>query len=196
MYRATIAVAAALLLSGCAMTSPVPQGVTPEEREEFYETMQNQNWQILSVPDQEQPVVEPIIVSSEELGEYFYNCLTDAGITATLSDDGGVSFTADDADERVSQYICSVSYLPEPSSWGYLSRDELDAVYDYYQDWLVPCLASHGYTMPLVESRADLTENSGFLDWNPYDQLGARITDDAATALQAECPYFPPWLYD
>ena len=92
--------------------------------------------------------------------------------------------------------MCSVSFIPPARYWGYLSTDELNATYDYFQDWLVPCLEAHDYHVPLAPQRDEVASVPGYLAWDPYTQLGARITDDAAAELQKNCPDVPTWLYD
>lgn len=198
MTKFLVALVALLLLSGC-VTSPRPGGLSANEQRQFDALIQAQQWDYSDIPDREQPVVDSIEVDPNDMGRHIYDCLVDVGLGEGYALDanglvGSVQFES--PDDRVAFYVCSVSFIPPARYWGYLSTDELNATYDYFQDWLVPCLEAHDYQVPLAPARDEVASAPGYLSWDPYTQLGARITDDAAAALQDECPTVPAWLYD
>lgn len=198
--RSRIAIGGALLLllSGCVVT-PLPAGLSDEEQQEFAAEIQERQWDYSDIPDRARPAVEVTEVDADDIERRIYGCMVSAGIDEGFRlEDGALvgSAAPESSDERVAFYVCSVSYMPPANNWGYLSTEELNAAYDYYQDWLVPCLEAHAYHLPLAPARDELASQPGYLGWDPYTQLGARITDDAAAILQEECPSVPPWLYD
>jgi hypothetical protein len=198
MSRILVAIVALLLLSGC-VTSPRPDGLSPTQQRQFDAMVQEQQWDYSDITDRERPVVQPIEVAPNDVARRVYDCLVDAGLGEgyALDDNGLVGAVQfDSTDDRVAFYICSVSFTPPARYWGYLSTDELNATYDYFQDWLIPCLEAHDYHLPLAPHRDDVASTPGYLSWDPYTELGARITDDAVAALQDECPTVPTWLYD
>jgi hypothetical protein len=195
---AAIAVAVVLMLSGCVVASPRPAGLTEQQQHEFALQAQARQWMYAEIPHREQPVVAPTFVAPADVDRLVFECLVDAGLgdVYALEQGGLVSFgSLKTPDEHVAYYICSVRYWASPRYWGYLSTEELDWAYDYYQDWLVPCLEARGYELPLAPRRAEVTATPGYLAWNPYSQLGARITDEKIKELEYECPYYPPGLY-
>ncbi len=197
MPRMLVAIAALLLLSGC-VTSPRPAGLSADEQRRFDVLIQEQAWDFSDIADRERPVVEPMEVDPNDLGRHIYECLVNVGLDEgyALDENGLVgSVQFESSDDRVAFYVCSMSFRPAARYWGYLSTDELNATYDYFQDWLVPCLEAHDYQLPLAPPRDEVASAPGYLNWDPYSQLGARITDDAVAALQVECPNVPPWLY-
>ena len=197
MRRLIVAVVALLLLSGC-VTSPRPDGLTPSQQRQFDAMVQEQQWDYSDITDRERPVVRPVEVAPNDVARQIYDCLVDAGLGEGYAlDENGLVGTVqfDSSDDRTAFYICSVSFTPPARYWGYLSTDELNATYDYFQDWLIPCLEAHDYHLPLAPLRDDVASAPGYLSWDPYTELGARITDDAVAALQDECPNVPPWLY-
>ena len=199
MHRMVAALGVLLLLSGCAVTSPLPAGLSESERREFTEKTMEGQWEYLGISDRERPVVVPIEVDIDELGERTSACMDDAEASGLLLlDDSELALIgeAEEADFEEAMYICTMSFMPSARYWGYLSTDELNATYDYFQDWLVPCLESRDYHLPLAPQRHEIASEPGYLSWDPYSQLGARITDDAVAALQDECPSVPPWLYE
>lgn len=198
MRRMLIAATALLLLSGCVVT-PLPEGLSEAERQQFAAEIQERQWEFSGIPDRARPVVDVTEVEVGDLERRIYECLVSSGIDEGYSLDNGVlvgSVAPQSSDERVAFYICSVSFMPPANYWGYLSRDQLNATYDYYQDWLIPCLEAHDYQVPLAPLREEVASVPGYLGWDPYTQLGARITDDAIADLEEECPGVPPWLYE
>ena len=198
MPRMLVALVALLLLSGC-VTAPRPAGLSDAEQRRFDALVQDQQWEFSGVADREQPVVEAIEVDPNDIGRHIYDCLVEAGLDEGWAlDENGLVGTVqfDSSDDQVAFYVCSVSFIPPARYWGYLSTDELNATYDYFQDWLVPCLEAHDYQLPLAPPRDEIASAPGYLSWDPYTQLGARITDDAAAELQKDCPSVPAWLYD
>ena len=199
MVRFAGMVAGALLLSGCAVTSPLPGGLTESERLEFTEQTLEDQWDYMGISDRERPVVVPIEVDINEAGERTDACLADAGFAGVLLLDEerlAARSEVEVSNFKEAFYVCTMSFMPPARYWGYLSTDELNATYDYFQDWLVPCLESRDYHLPLAPERQEVASAPGYLSWDPYTQLGARITDDAMAELQDECPTVPPWLYE
>jgi hypothetical protein len=75
---------------------------------------------------------------------------------------------------------------------GFLSRDQLSYLYDYYDQRLVPCLAMLGFRVGTIPNRGPFMDLSvGYPSWNPYDQLEPTPTDARAwDSVFSQCP--PP----
>ena len=193
MVRLAAVVAAVLLLSGCVQSSPAPAGLTHDDRVDFALQEQDMQWLLAELPGQ-RPIVSPTFVGTEEYGRLLNECLTDLGLGQIVVFAGGVlglPQTPLTPDQRLSLYLCSAKYIIWPSELGYLSREELERVYDYYRDWLVPCIEAHGLPVPLSVSKSAFAATPGYVDWNPYYPLEQQLDPAVLSDVQADCPIEP-----
>jgi hypothetical protein len=197
MVRLAAVVAAALLLSGCVTSSPPPAGLSDSERIAFAHQEQDVQWLIAGLPG-ERPAVTPAFVSSEDYGSLLNECLDDRGLGQIMVFAGGVLTLPQaplTAEERLSLYLCSATYIVSPDESGYLSTAQRERLYDYYRDWLVPCIEAHGQPVSLAVSKGAFAATPGYVDWNPYYPIEQQIDPAVLSELQSRCPFVPPGTY-
>jgi len=70
-----------------------------------------------------------------------------------------------------------------------LSLTQLDALYDYYERWLVPCLAAHGGGVVEIPSREEFVDGGDGAPgwWNPYLESTRPASMTGVIAQFAEC---------
>jgi hypothetical protein len=63
--------------------------------------------------------------------------------------------------------------VPPPSPDGLMTSQQLDYVYSYYENELLPCLRSSGVEIAVIPMRVAFRDgsNHGLTMWTPYDQL-------------------------
>lgn len=197
MVRMVAGLTAALLLSGCVTSSPPPAGLSDGDRFDFALQEQELQWLLADLPG-ERPLVSPMLVSEDRYGSLLNDCLEDRGLGQVMVFAGGVLSLPQaplTPEQRLSLYLCSARYVLSPDESGYLSTEERERVYDYYSDWLVPCIGAHGYPVPLSQSRGEFAATPGFLDWNPYWALENRVPSESLSALEERCPMMPPGIF-
>jgi hypothetical protein len=136
--------------------------------------------------------------------QQFFNCLTYSHVAwegMSSSDGGGIFLQMPgktDAEKRGATelrfYECVAKHPQDMVADGTLFSDaQLDYIYDYYERWLIPCLATNHYQLRGdIPSRALFTELRG--GWSPYWNLSPSI--DSGRELDeivAKCgPERPP----
>jgi hypothetical protein len=195
--RASGIVAAAasglLVIAGCTAT-PLPEGPSDAEIEKRVATELDWQWGLTGL---EGVVARPVVELKGPPSQYsigFGECMSDAGFSGWGYDDSGL--VLDDGDptdeQRLAFYVCNAEY----PSVDPLSTAQLEYVYDYYERWLIPCLALHGYEqhdpVPTRESFVGDPVQDGFR-WSPYSSIYfTPATESAYVELQAECDPAPP----
>jgi hypothetical protein len=208
-WRGAAAAASILLLVGCA-PKPLPPGPTAADIERYYGRAADDLWESFDLPDD---VVRPVVpragaVPGLEWVPTVVTCMRDAGYDNYSSEGGGLvsTGTADGPPlgERLALYTCQTRfpYAAEPEQLFTVAQR--DYIYDYYVEFLVPCLEFRGNTVAEAPSRADFLSRSGF--WSPYYEIGLGETSVVLTAddidsavelrasLEAECPSLPVGL--
>ncbi len=196
MFRMAAVVAAALLLSGCVESSPPPAGLTDDDRVHFALQEQDLQWFLAELPG-ERPIVSSSFVTTEDYGSVLTACFADQALRGVRVVHDAVVLPAAPLtpEQRLSLYLCSATYVIWPDEVGYLSREELERVYDYYRDWLVPCMEAHGLQVPLSVSKSAFAATPGYVDWTPYYTLEQQVAPGALSVVQSECPFVPPGIY-
>lgn len=190
-----------LSVGGC--TRALPPGPTDEEIAASDQDLLDKTWKSTGLEGIEP---RPVVASGEALADQdwfaaVFDCLSRAGVTVTGLSYGsaeGFSILTDagepstDIDEQLATYRCVAAH-PSHLLDGMrpYSRAQLDFIYDYYRDWLIPCLSTVGYTVTDAPTREWFVLRNG--QWNPYWALplpndGARY--DSITAAYG--PEQPP----
>lgn len=91
-------------------------------------------------------------------------------------------------------YLCSQEYPQYYTVFARMSSEELDALYDYYEKWLVPCLAAHGGGFIELPSRAEFADGGEGQpgSWNPYLESNRPSSVADVAAQVAACPPYLP----
>ena len=132
-------------------------------------------------------------------GQWMQRCMIQSGYdnfdfsrTGGFSNDGQPA--KHDGVEGLAWYYCTQQLPWYDTVFTQLTNAELDELYDYYERWLVPCLASHGGGVVELRGRAEFVDGGDGQPgwWNPYLD-SVRPASVAAIAAQFwDCPPYLP----
>jgi hypothetical protein len=196
-------VAAALLLAGCSTAVVPPAGITASQRREATQQDLYMRWAILTNSNPSLVAPKVAIVSYTNYldeAQVIASCLRKSGYPnaiATASRD--VIDTTLTPPESfpfgVAKYVCEAKYPENPLELGYLSDEQEQYLYGYWQNETIPCLRSEGVTVASLPPIGQFGE--GYQDvgtMNPFTHLGAANQGDTSL-LQSRCPPYPGELY-
>jgi len=193
MSRIAAAVAvliAAGALGGCSVERGPIAEPTPTELEAITRQVNDLQWQNLQFsPDSPRPTVEfSRFIQPDETDEVYTACMEDAGYVgweqANFNSLGGPP-----AAERLDLYVCVSRFPVHPAYYGIHTAAQLDAIYDFYRDSLVPCLRGAGLDITGVPTRDEFVKSEFPFAWNPYAQ-NFDIPDKVLSGVYAQCPDF------
>ena len=174
-----------LLLVGCAdVRKAPPSGVSETELESYRSLVDDQTWLYSGLAaDYTQPVVDRIELNVDDWSEALRDCQQP------------IEQIADTEQALLAQYTCRAKFQLNAGALALLNTAQLDYLYDYYQDTLMPCLGLRGVALEAVPRREEVVDVARFgsYPWNPYDQLyDFGLGMAAPDGLLAACPAFPP----
>lgn len=95
--------------------------------------------------------------------------------------------------EGLAWYGCTKQYPEYDTVFAKFTDDELDALYDYYAEYLVPCLESLGASVTSMPSRTDFADGgegqAGW--WNPFLAVAPPASTADVDLLYAKCEPYP-----
>ena len=186
-----------LLLAGCAS----PPTDTPANVELHVLQALDDAW----TPDARtntRPATVPVrFVLPNGWGYVMQQCMVDVGYSDyTFSRADGFSNNQRAAsrtgEEGLAWYDCGKRFPEYDVAFTRLDDGQVDALFAYYRDWLLPCLAAHGVAVENVPTIEQFRDGDGGQpgSWNPYLD-SARPTSITAVDVQfAACPPYPPKL--
>lgn len=193
--RAAALVAAAFVLCGCVAVAPA--GPTATEVAGYNERILRSTWintgisEIFSQPQVEQGTALVI----DDWFTAVFSCMTASGYDgysigysygsgATVGSSSGEVVT--DAAVQLAFYRCAAANPVDVVASGeLLSPAQIDYVYDYYQEWVVPCMIAEGLTVRDPPTRQDFHELYG--QWSPYWSVHNTIGGTEVEDLQLVC---------
>ncbi|MDO8122566.1 hypothetical protein Q6346_14745 [Isoptericola sp. b490] len=129
-------------------------------------------------------------VTPDEFAQVQADCMTQFGFPQDAS--GGYSVPNDQAEAlHLAIYKCTAMFPTAAKYSVPLDEQQLELVYDYYVNTLVPCLKAHGSPVDQPPSKQTFLGTIGTADeYSPY----ASVTGDESQlqALQDACPALPP----
>lgn len=186
-------VASVLLLAGCATAPPLPASISEAEAQDRVDRFNDVRWQSM-FPDEPMPSVEPIAYSDpRDSRSKVLECLKNSRIEG-LSFGPNLSWEySGDAEGQDSvnraEFICSLQYpvdLSIPGRSGMLTEAELDWIWNFNQDRLMPCMRQLGYTV-VIRPHDDVRDY-----WYPYFQMVPTPSSEREWALiYLHCPPSP-----
>ena len=196
-----IAISSALLLAGCASTRAEPPAPTVDELEQFtqHAVLTHFGTDAAQARRPGADAAEVEIVEPTGIDVSYVECLNKAGFTGyyvayfgtiVLSNPQGST-----VEQRLQRSSCQFDYAWALASTSMLTRAERDYLYDYYQERLVPCLRTAGFSIERPPSRKSFVDD--WLQpvwWSPYDAMRPAASTQEWTALHVECPALPPVL--
>ena len=166
-----------LVLCGCT-PQPRPEPLTPAQIDAFEREIDELTWRSTGLDDDLRPTGDrAAYVTINEFDKLMPGCMADA--------------TTDPRLESLRYYLCQRRYPLTPTAQGFFSSAELEAIYEYYQDTLVPCLEIRGVNLSSAPSRWDTGGEPGYLPWNPYLTLQQDGIDYGH--VEDDCPALPEW---
>lgn len=189
MKRALAALAAMLALAGCT-TVPVgePRSGLSDAEEQLYAQSFALEWAGIEVPGA--PAVSVVsYVPPAGWGTVIAGCMNAAGYEDYSATRSGLSYSARESDaESLALYTCIGQYPVRGDFSAYANKAQLEYLYDYFRDSLIPCLAREGYLVPgTAPSKESFTAVTVLPRWNPYGALIDRPPAD----VRERCPASP-----
>lgn len=136
-----------------------------------------------------------------DYGQAVGDCLNDAGFAAEWDGDWGFSYgegipAAQDAALALAWYTCHARFSQDPVFLQEWSADQLVLVFDYWHEYLLPCLHAHGVPVvagdePSRESWVAAFPTEDRLPWWPPSLLEA-LPEQQRVALRDVCAPYPP----
>lgn len=130
----------------------------------------------------------------DDVGPVLAECYTDSGFPSKaaigvpgVEPEGGVAPDQLSAFNLV-DYRCQGQYTLDPTYTRDWTDEQKGLVYDYYVEFLVPCLTGVGYTFDPAPSRAVFVAKFPSVDWNPSLKVQSSITAEQ----NEQCPLRPP----
>lgn len=129
-------------------------------------------------------------------------CLTEAGIPSHVGADGRRTLdqpvpAAQEEALYLAIYVCAAKYTPVPALRTDWTPAQIGMAWDYWNEAYIPCLESHGVTMPDEETPTRQVYVDTFYSvdtrWFPPSWLVFHTEESAAIA--EACPELPPDQY-
>ncbi|MDJ0323053.1 hypothetical protein QMG61_04650 [Cryobacterium sp. PH31-AA6] len=199
MINLAIVVSLGAALAACSSQALPDSSPAPSHaRESLARTELNKEWaKFASVyPDAHRPKVDRIrFVALVDWPDTFGRCLTEFGFAATITPDGGVTYSGNVAQQQafdLAGFECRSMYPVDPESSIPLDGERLSSLYDDYLNRLVPCLEKRGVVVPEPPTRQLFIESyySGN-GWEPYANT-SDLPQDQWYKLNKDCPQTPP----
>lgn len=188
--------ALAMVLALCALTGCVSQIVAPAsglsaEEQQLYAAMDREPTTLTAVLDSDFVAVE--FVPPAGWSTAIAGCMNAAGYSDYASS-GELQLPAGDAgisyEQTLAFYLCHAKYPLVDDATNDLSLAQLDYLYVYYRDSLVPCLGAVGFPIfGEIPTKQQFVVISAGRRWHPYDLLPAEAL--AEVALLQSCPASP-----
>lgn len=190
--RAAALVAAAFVLCGCVAVPP--PGPTEADRVAFNERILDKSWANSGLPGERPAIDTQAETDSLAWVQAISLCMADSAVANygwgfngidgyTLYGPSGD--TVDDPDKQLAFYGCIAAHSYVDAYADVRTPAQLDFIYDYYADWLVPCVLDQGYTFGIVPTRDQFHEYNG--QWTPYSAVVPNLTSTEYERLALAC---------
>ena len=182
----------ALGLTGCVAAPPT---ITETELAAHNAQLLAKTWQRTGLAGDAPTVTAVLIDNDEDWSQALFECLQGG----TAADNSGMEFnssdgyglmpspgsTADPDEAQRDFYVCVARYPRPYDPRDLISAAQLDYIYDYFADSLVPCMLDHGYVIEVAPTRVEFHDLAG--GWHPYGTLPAVIGGRALTDVRELC---------
>ncbi|PPI00065.1 hypothetical protein C5C95_05685 [Rathayibacter sp. AY1B7] len=172
--------------------SPAPTPLAPDEQEQLRIQEQDRQWEgvLAGFPDATRPADPFQEYRDPNDSTALLGCLTAAGLTVDLGSNaaggGPVSImtSASTEAESVAAFTCWSSYPTTPVVP--MTSEQIDYLYSYLTEYLVPCYEANGIENPDAPSRTDFIDQWPNQGWFPSTSE-AWLTDDEQEAIDEAC---------
>lgn len=190
---------ACLLLAGCVPVREVPTGgLSDTEVRMLLDRSIDNIWSSMALDDAKRPPDPAIVfIDQDDWAPTMASCMTDQGFVGYVGDESGLqlgNYSEREA-ESIAWYLCQVTYQSDPNDYGGLNGRQLEYMYDYNRDVLVPCLEAHGVEVGTPPDReAAVTVGGDSAGWNPYYSMYDTFDPSASAAdrmIYDDCRPYP-----
>lgn len=202
MSRALAAAVLLLALTGCTVVPAPEPGLTTEEKDAIREKQTEGLWAATGLYPDQRPASPPVtVVSLDDWAAAYVKCMNVAGFPSyEVTEGGGFTYEPSEGDdselERLSIYLCQMSFELEGQFDNRYSAAQIGYLYEYYSEELVPCMASRGFPVAGGPTRYEFEQGLG--SWHPY----LALRDDVRLEMMTDpdflvvCPPMPPGIPD
>ena len=127
-------------------------------------------------------------------------CYREKGFSAYVPPQGGVAFDPGIPESQeeaydLAWYECYAKYFPNPEFLTNWSEDQLRVIWDYWDEYYIPCLAAHGFKVdtskrPVRETYATTFYSDAEHRWWPNN--GGSLEFEIPPEVLKVCPEIPP----
>ena len=187
---------AALLLGGCASSAAPTQGERADVSH-FVQARLDAEWRGDGRFDRPSTVATRFLLPNG-WGFAMKQCMVDAGFTAFDFDraagfTNGLERSARVGEEGLAWYYCGSRLPTYDTVFSELDDGQIDTLYTYYTDWLVPCLGLEGFAVRAVPTRTQFGRGGAGQpgSWNPYLTAELPASIPVASTVLDGCPPYP-----
>ena len=189
--------ASALLLSGCAQAPAIPPGPSVDEVQAILDA-QNEDWWNQMFPTEPMPDTAVVRSIPPTDTTTVNECVDAAHLEGVTVTGNGIQIDGDTEEFNRVYFVCLQQYpvlFDENDDLGYYTTEQLDYLYTYFTDRLVPCLELLGYSVGNSPSRASIV-GATYLTWVPYYAMVPQpTTAEEWQRIDVRCPPPPFGMY-
>lgn len=185
-----------VVATGCASTTTPTQGQRADVAHFVLERL-DAAWRGDGRYDRPSTVA-PRFVLPKGWGFAMKECMVDSGFTAfdfdrTAGFTNGLERTSSLGEEGLAWYNCSAQLPTFTTEFSRLDDGQIDELYRYYTEWLVPCLALEGTPVLTVPTRDQFADGVAGQpgSWNPYLTAEPHPSIAVASAVLDSCAPYP-----
>ncbi|MCI7690542.1 hypothetical protein [Trueperella pyogenes] len=148
----------------------------------------------------------PVVAYLDSFREYekkHAQCVTDAGFSAKALESGGISYGDYPQSQgqafQMAAYTCHMKYPFDPALARDWTPEQVGLVYDYWNEYMIPCLDAHGYPTDVSKrpSRESYIQNFFAEDgsgrqWYPTGLQPSLEHEGGHDDVLKVCPALPP----
>lgn len=188
MKRLAVALVLLVGLTGCVQSRPLPPVPAEAELAQLNSRVQDIQWQYLGfTPDAPRPEVEFVeYADPQNTASVYADCMIDAG----FPDYDPYATANDDVGQTLALFVCISKYPLEPRYYDLFTTRQLEFLYDYYQEAVIPCLTGAGVDIGAVPTREKFTRplrGGGIYLWSPWQRMG-ELGQQEFLSLSLKCP--------
>ena len=188
MKRLAVALALLVVLTGCVQSRPLPPKPTEAELALLNARVEDIQWQYLGfTPGDPRPDVEFVeYVDPDATAGTYADCMIGAG----FPDYDPYATANDDVGQTLALFTCVSAYPLEPRYYNLFTTRQLEFLYEYYQEAVIPCLRGAGLDLGSIPTREQFTEplrGGGAYLWSPWQRSGD-LTPQAFLSVSLRCP--------
>ncbi|MGJ9472300.1 hypothetical protein [Actinotignum sp. GS-2025b] len=177
-----------------------PKFTSEEDKLAFRKRWLERNTRTMGVVDPPDIALVEWMDSPHAADEKQAECLRSKGFSAEVAPQGGIMYDPPIPESQqeafgMALYECHSMYFLDPEFLANLTEDQLRVQWDYWDEYYIPCLAAHGFTVdtserPGREAYATTFYSDAEHRWWPDNkgELSFRITPE----VMKVCPEAPP----